>query len=39
MWELGAVIPYPGDSEEYKTGNWRTFKPILHTDKCINCMI
>ena len=39
MWELGAVIPYPGNSEEYKTGSWRTFKPVLHKDKCINCMI
>ena len=32
---MGGVPPFP--SEEYKTGGWRTFKPILDDDKCTRC--
>lgn len=24
---------------ENKTGGWRTFKPILNNEKCVDCMI
>ena len=24
-------------SDFFKTGNWRTMRPILDTEKCINC--
>ncbi len=24
-------------SEEYKTGGWRTFKPVFDKEKCIDC--
>ncbi len=27
----------PGSSKENKTGNWRTFKPVIDHDKCIAC--
>jgi pyruvate ferredoxin oxidoreductase delta subunit len=29
----------PGSSEEFKTGDWRTEKPIVDFDKCIHCLI
>ena len=35
---LGGMIPQPGTSAEYETGNWRTFRPIHSQDKCINCL-
>ena len=35
---LGGMIPEPGTSHEYNTGNWRTFRPIHDEQKCINCM-
>jgi len=34
-----AIIPEPGSSVEYKTGEWRTFKPVVDTEKCTNCLI
>jgi pyruvate ferredoxin oxidoreductase delta subunit len=27
----------PGTSRENKTGNWRTYKPIVDHEKCIAC--
>ena len=33
----GAVITSPGSTKKYKTGEWRTYKPILALDKCIKC--
>ena len=37
--ELGGVIVEPGNTIEYKSGKWRTFRPILDEEKCIDCMI
>jgi len=34
---IGAV-PYKF-STEYKTGDWRSFKPILDNNKCVKCML
>jgi pyruvate ferredoxin oxidoreductase delta subunit len=31
---IGGLILEPGKSEEYKTGTWRAFRPILQPDKC-----
>ncbi len=28
-----------GTAVENKTGGWRTFKPVLDRDKCVDCMI
>lgn len=25
-------------STDYKTGDWRSYKPIWHTENCIRCM-
>lgn len=35
--EIGGVLGL-GTSKEYKTGNWKTFKPKVDFNKCIQCM-
>ncbi|MBN1794395.1 MAG: 4Fe-4S binding protein [Candidatus Omnitrophica bacterium] len=35
---IGGLILAPGNAREYKTGGWRTFKPVHHMDKCIHCL-
>ena len=37
MVSIGCVIKNPGNSRNNKTGSWRTFKPILDIEKCIDC--
>ena len=37
MVNIGCVITTPGSSKQNKTGSWRTFKPILDKEKCIDC--
>ncbi|MEN6343823.1 MAG: 4Fe-4S binding protein [Armatimonadia bacterium] len=34
----GGVIPQAGNAVEYKTGGWRTFRPVRNNEKCINCL-
>jgi pyruvate ferredoxin oxidoreductase delta subunit len=36
---MAATVTEPGSSLKYKTGDWRSRKPIVHTDKCANCLI
>lgn len=39
-WEklpIGAVILTPGSSVQYKTGGWRTFRPVYDRAKCNKC--
>ena len=36
---LGAVNTEPGSSLNYKTGSWRTMKPVLTPENCILCNI
>lgn len=36
---MGALILEPGNSFEYETGSWRTFRPIIDMEKCTHCMI
>ena len=36
---IGGLIPEGGTSHKYKTGGWRTFRPIHDKDKCINCLL
>ncbi|MDD5162691.1 MAG: 4Fe-4S binding protein [Candidatus ainarchaeum sp.] len=33
----GAVVLEPGSAKKYHTGAWRTYRPVLHNDKCIKC--
>lgn len=36
---IGTQIQKPGSSEDFKTGDWRTERPIVDFDKCIHCLI
>ena len=36
---IGGIVPEPGTAVEYNTGSWRTYRPVLDKEKCINCMI
>lgn len=33
----GMFILEPGNSAKFKTGDWKTFKPVLDKEKCIKC--
>lgn len=35
--EPGFVISEPGTSREYKTGDWRSERPVVNKDQCIKC--
>ncbi len=36
---IGAVILEPGNSRDYKTGTWRTFRPVKDDKKCVRCLL
>ncbi|HEA84262.1 MAG: 4Fe-4S binding protein [Thermodesulfobacterium sp.] len=33
----GMFILEPGNSVKFKTGDWRTYRPVLDKEKCIKC--
>jgi len=35
---IAAFIPKPGTSMQYKTGDWRAFRPVIDEKKCVNCL-
>ncbi len=35
---LGGVITEAGNSADYQTGTWRTWKPIWNKEACIHCL-
>ncbi|NQT82781.1 4Fe-4S binding protein [bacterium] len=35
---IGGKILDAGNSIEYETGSWRTFRPVVDKKKCINCL-
>lgn len=35
----GGLILEAGNSNEFKTGNWRSRRPVREVEKCIDCMI
>ena len=35
---IGGVIVEAGNSDNYETGSWRTFKPIYNAEKCSHCL-
>ncbi len=37
--EIGCVIPEGGTSREFKTGDWRSERPVWHKEKCVQCYI
>jgi len=36
---IGTLILKPGSTEEVKTGDWRTFKPVIDHNKCTRCTL
>ncbi len=34
---FACVIPEPGNSVYYKTGDWKTLRPVVDKEKCIKC--
>ena len=34
---IASIIPEPATSRFYKTGDWRSFRPIKDKSKCIRC--
>jgi pyruvate ferredoxin oxidoreductase delta subunit len=39
-WEdltIGCVVTEPGNAREYKTGDWRSQRPIVEKEQCIKC--
>jgi pyruvate ferredoxin oxidoreductase delta subunit len=35
--EIGAAVSEPGCSREYKTGSWRSLRPVVDSGQCIRC--
>lgn len=35
---IGGLILKPGSAEDYKTGGWRSLKPIHDEEKCVHCL-
>ncbi|HOO78243.1 MAG TPA: 4Fe-4S binding protein [bacterium] len=35
---IGGVITEAGNAIEYKTGDWRSERPVVDKAKCINCL-
>lgn len=36
---IGGIIKEPGNSVEYKTGDWRSMRPVWTPEGCIHCLI
>lgn len=35
----GGIIPYAGNAELFKTGEWRSMKPVWLQEKCKQCLL
>jgi len=35
--EIGSIIAEPGSASEYKTGDWKSQRPVLDKSKCNKC--
>jgi pyruvate ferredoxin oxidoreductase delta subunit len=35
--EIGSVVTETGNSVQYKTGSWRSEKPVVNIQQCIKC--
>ncbi|HHV61459.1 MAG TPA: 4Fe-4S binding protein [Firmicutes bacterium] len=36
---IAGLITEPGTARRYKTGEWRTHRPVWDPEKCINCLL
>jgi pyruvate ferredoxin oxidoreductase delta subunit len=34
-----SCIAEPGTAKQYQTGSWRSRRPIVNKDACINCLL
>ncbi|HEX9949164.1 MAG TPA: 4Fe-4S binding protein [Thermodesulfobacteriota bacterium] len=34
---VGCVIDEPGNATTYRTGDWRSQRPVYNKDRCIRC--
>ena len=37
--EVGCIVLEPGSASQYRTGDWRSQRPIWDKSKCIKCGI
>lgn len=35
---IGGKIVEAGNAREYETGSWRSMRPVVDQEKCINCL-
>jgi pyruvate ferredoxin oxidoreductase delta subunit len=35
--EKGAVVTEPGSAEQYRSGDWRSQRPVIDRSECIKC--
>ena len=35
--EIGSTVVEPGNATEYRTGDWKSARPILDKEKCNKC--
>lgn len=35
--EIGFIVTEPGNASQYKTGDWRSQRPIFDNSKCNKC--
>lgn len=35
--EPGAIVTEPGSARQYRTGDWRSQRPVVDKDLCIKC--
>ena len=37
--EIGAIVTEPGNASQYRTGDWRSQKPVVDKEKCNKCTL
>ena len=37
--ESGSIVTEPGNASQYRTGDWRSRRPIIDKDKCNKCTL
>ncbi|MCK4524621.1 4Fe-4S binding protein [candidate division WOR-3 bacterium] len=37
--DIASIINKPGSARDFKTGDWRSQKPVWNEDKCKQCLI
>ena len=36
---IGAIVTEPGNASQYRTGDWRSERPLFDSGRCIKCGI